>query len=120
MDGHRKGVVYVEDIHGVSLSSFDRKTGADLQKAVQKFPIRIQGIYVIGAGWLIRALIGFAKLFIKEKIIGRVCEAVKSQLTIKQTKVIAKEEVVNYVEKDNLDEVFGGTIQWNADKFLAQ
>jgi hypothetical protein len=91
-DAVRCGVIYFTAVHGDLVSMRNgitfvidtanndmvSKTGNEgkLQRVYQSIPLRPQHIFILGAGWikraLINAVIAFASLFTKDKVIDRV------------------------------------------------
>jgi hypothetical protein len=71
----RNGITFVIDTANNDMVS---KTGNEgkLQRVYQSIPLRPQSIFILGAGWikraLINAVIAFASLFTKDKVIDRV------------------------------------------------
>jgi hypothetical protein len=71
----REGITFVLDTEGNDMQA---KVGNEkkLQRVYQSIPLRPQKIFILGAGWvkrvLINAIISFASLFTKEKVIDRV------------------------------------------------
>jgi hypothetical protein len=71
----RNGITFVIDTANNDMVS---KTGNEgkLQRVYQSIPLRPQHIFILGAGWikraLINAVIAFASLFTKDKVIDRV------------------------------------------------
>jgi len=105
LDGHRKGFIFVEDLANMSLSNFDSKNGAELNKAVQNhFPIRIAGILILNPGAIIKVLLKIAKLFVKKKILQRV-----STITLN--------DLDKYIEKSQLLDLFGGSVHYDFEEF---
>ena len=71
----RQGITFVIDTANNDMAG---KTGNEgkLQRVYQSIPLRPQHIFILGAGWIkraiINALITFASLFTKEKVLERV------------------------------------------------
>lgn len=70
----RKGVVMVQDMKGAGLANLDtsskgRKWGEALQN---NFPTRLSNIYIVNGGWIVKVLLGFAKLVFKKKMVKRI------------------------------------------------
>ncbi|EFA78199.1 CRAL/TRIO domain-containing protein [Heterostelium album PN500] len=101
--GHRNGMVVVEDLTKVSMKNFDsRLTDMMKGKSLENiFPGRIEAIYLINQPWFLRFLIGFAKTFIKNKI-------------VKRLKIVGKKEkMVEFVDPNHLLEEFGGKLNFD-------
>jgi len=101
LDFHRKGIVYVEDLKGIKLKSFGMQNSKEVSHALTNhLPLRIQAIWILNPGFLFKFLVGFAKLFMKAKI-------------IKRTKCIKHEELTDHISPDNLDAYFGGEVKYD-------
>ena len=75
MTSMRNGITFVLDTEGNDMTQKIGNEGK-LQRVYQSIPLRPQKIFILGAGWLkrtlINAIIAFASLFTKEKVIDRI------------------------------------------------
>eukprot|EP01103_Thecamoeba_quadrilineata_P017979 TRINITY_DN6617_c0_g1_i1.p1 TRINITY_DN6617_c0_g1~~TRINITY_DN6617_c0_g1_i1.p1 ORF type:complete len:292 (-),score=58.25 TRINITY_DN6617_c0_g1_i1:76-951(-) len=105
LDGHRKGFVFVEDLKDMTLGHLDFKNGDAVYKSVvNNFPVRISGILILNSGTIFKALLKFAKLFVKKKILQRVM-------------AVNLEDLPNYIDRSQLLDLFGGTVHYDAKMF---
>lgn len=73
LDAFRKGCAYVEDLTGVGLSTFDMGESKNFMQNFQHiFPQKITHIYIVNPPLILKALIGLARMIVKQKIIKRV------------------------------------------------
>jgi len=113
-DFHRNGFVLIEDLSHCGLKNFDMRPTShfrgkkmDMQDL---FPGRIQAIYILNPPFqlLFRALLKIAKLVVKQKLLKRV------QLLSKN------EDLLNYIEADQLWDKFGGSLVYNHEEHIAE
>eukprot|EP01116_Phalansterium_solitarium_P006612 TRINITY_DN18938_c0_g1_i1.p1 TRINITY_DN18938_c0_g1~~TRINITY_DN18938_c0_g1_i1.p1 ORF type:complete len:291 (+),score=112.51 TRINITY_DN18938_c0_g1_i1:88-960(+) len=96
----RDGIIVIESIHGVSMSSYDMKNGKALMSAFQDhFPLRIKLIVVVDPPGIVRALMAIARIFLKKKLIERV-------------RLCKTEELAEIVDPEQLSHDFGGKAVW--------
>jgi len=100
VDSWRTGIVFIEEIKGMSLRNMDMNVGKEIMKASQDhFPMRIRKILVVNPTYMIKILLGFARLFLKKKIMERVA-------------LIEQRDLMNIVDPDQLISHYGGTLKF--------
>jgi len=111
LDYFRNGMTIVETIKDVSFSKnidTSRRSQSLMKRLPNTFPFLIKHIYVCDAGFIVKALVKIARLFVKKKIIDRV------QI------LPTRDAVRQFVEDDQLITEFGGSIKWNLVEELKQ
>jgi len=107
LDHYRHGVVFIEDITGMSLKNMDRKANNAFKEMNNVFPNRIKAIYIVNPTKLLSILIKIARFFVKAKVIARV-------------KTVQMAELTEYVEVDHLSREFGGNAEFPGFAGLAR
>eukprot|EP01121_Diplochlamys_sp_Union-15-3_P020551 TRINITY_DN8033_c0_g1_i1.p1 TRINITY_DN8033_c0_g1~~TRINITY_DN8033_c0_g1_i1.p1 ORF type:complete len:343 (-),score=65.31 TRINITY_DN8033_c0_g1_i1:4-1002(-) len=111
LDYWRNGSIYIETLKDVSISkNIDTsKKGQALMKAIPNcFPFLMRGIYIVDAGFIVKALLKIARIFMKKKLMARV-------------KVVNKrEELLEVVDENQLITEFGGKAVYDHNAFLQQ
>lgn len=107
MDGHRHGVYLVGDMSSIGWKNFDvdyNKAFSNLWQDV--FPGRPKKILVVNPPLIFSAIFKVMSTFMKKKIADRF-------------QVVDVKDVPKYIEKNNLISSFGGSLDWDHDKFNA-
>jgi len=111
LDCFRNGVTFVESLKNVSImKNVDTRVSSQkLMKSLpNNFPLLIRSILVVDAGFIIKILLKIAKFFVKKKVIARV-------------RILEKrEQLLEYIDSNQLITEFGGTLEFDFDEYVKQ
>lgn len=103
LDSWRRGTCYIEDITGAGYSTTPKsKDKAAMGEMQNVFPILIRSILIVEPGFIIRALLAIARVFMRDKVMKRI-ECVK------------REVVLERVDPAELLPFFGGTAEYDRE-----
>eukprot|EP01112_Ceratiomyxa_fruticulosa_P009921 TRINITY_DN2605_c0_g1_i1.p1 TRINITY_DN2605_c0_g1~~TRINITY_DN2605_c0_g1_i1.p1 ORF type:complete len:168 (-),score=33.24 TRINITY_DN2605_c0_g1_i1:108-611(-) len=115
-ESHRNGTIVVEDATGLGLKHVDtrlfkviKEAGIEGNSGMQDLiPGKLKGILILNPPLIIKALFKLARLFMKKKLIQRV-------------QIVTPADIMrDWVSPDNLHTVFGGSLEYNHQKWVAE
>jgi len=72
---------------------------------MDNFPLRISKVFMLNPPSIIQAIMGVVRVFIKKKIMDRI-------------QIIQQEELINYIDADNLWSEFGGDVEYSVEDLV--
>jgi len=107
IDFHRNGLIFICDLEGVGWKNIDIALQRKVNNAMMdNFPLRIHKVLLINPPSIIGAIIGCIRVFVKKKIMDRI-----------QT-ISSFNELLNFIDEDNLWNEFGGNCQYTIPELL--
>jgi CRAL/TRIO domain len=107
LDAQRHGFIMIYDMENMGWKHFDQTLEKTMAEVYQDtFPMRWARFAMLKPGMILRAMMQIMRLFIKKKLMNRmkVCKS--------------KEDVFNFVDRENVPQAFGGDLEYTESDYL--